>query len=356
VSRQSDDQGLEDNVFLWLVILVSVAFAWILWPFYGAILWAAVGAIVFTPLYRLLSASMGHRRTLGALATVLVVIVIVILPLALITASLVREATGIYARAQSGEIRPGAYLQQIFDTLPGWAVRLLERFGLPDLAAVQERLSAVAVRSSQFLAAQALNIGQNTFDFIVDLFVMLYLLFFLLRDGDELTRRIERAAPLHTNQQRALLDTFAGVIRATMKGTVIVALVQGALGGLIFWVLGVHAALLWAVVMAILSLLPAVGTALVWVPVAVYFLVTGAIWQGIVLIAYGIVVIGLVDNVLRPILVGKDTKMPDYVVLISTLGGIAMFGFNGFVIGPVIAAMFMAAWDIFATSQAARRP
>jgi predicted PurR-regulated permease PerM len=127
-----------------------------------------------------------------------------------------------------------------------------------------------------------------------------------------------------------------------------VALLQGALGGLIFWLLGIHAPLLWAVLMALLSLLPAVGAALIWFPVAIYLLATGAVWQGIVLIVYGVLVIGLVDNVVRPILVGQDTRMPDYVVLISTLGGIAIFGINGFVIGPVIAAMFMAVWDLFA--------
>jgi predicted PurR-regulated permease PerM len=156
---------------------------------------------------------------------------------------------------------------------------------------------------------------------------------------------------LHAHQQRELFSSFTTVIRATVKGNVVVAIVQGALGGLIFWFLGVHAAVLWAVVMAFLSLLPAVGSALVWLPVAIYFLVTGATWQGIVLIAFGVLVIGLVDNVLRPILVGKDTKIPDYVVLISTLGGMAIFGLNGFVIGPVIAAMFMAVWDIFASSR-----
>jgi predicted PurR-regulated permease PerM len=172
-----------------------------------------------------------------------------------------------------------------------------------------------------------------------------------LRDGDGLARRIRTAVPLHADQQRELFNMFTTVIRATVKGNVVMAIVQGALGGLIFWFLGVHASVLWAVVMAFLSLLPAVGSALVWVPVAIYFLVTGATWQGIVLIAYGVLVIGMVDNVLRPILVGKDTKMPDYVVLISTLGGMAIFGLNGFVIGPVIAAMFMAVWEIFATSR-----
>jgi predicted PurR-regulated permease PerM len=133
-----------------------------------------------------------------------------------------------------------------------------------------------------------------------------------------------------------------------------VAIVQGALGGLMFWFLGIQAPVLWGVVMAFLSLVPALGTGLVWAPVAVYFLVTGAVWQGIVLIAYGVLVIGLVDNVLRPVLVGKDTKMPDYVVLITTLGGMAVFGLNGFVIGPLIAAMFIASWDIAAASKATR--
>jgi predicted PurR-regulated permease PerM len=131
--------------------------------------------------------------------------------------------------------------------------------------------------------------------------------------------------------------------------------VQGALGGLIFWFLGVRAPLLWAVLMAFLSLLPAVGAALVWLPVAIYFVATGAVWQGLVLMAYGVLVIGLVDNLLRPILVGTDTKMPDYVVLISTLGGIEIFGMNGIVLGPMIAAMFIVVWDLFSASRSAQR-
>jgi predicted PurR-regulated permease PerM len=129
-----------------------------------------------------------------------------------------------------------------------------------------------------------------------------------------------------------------------------VAIAQGTLGGLAFWFLGVQGALLWAVLMAFLSLLPAVGAALIWGPVALYFLATGRIWQGLVLVFVGVFVIGLVDNILRPILVGKDTQMPDYIVLMSTIGGMALFGINGFVIGPVIAALFMAAWSLFANS------
>jgi predicted PurR-regulated permease PerM len=152
-----------------------------------------------------------------------------------------------------------------------------------------------------------------------------------------------------------LVGRFTTVIRATVKGTVVVAAVQGALGGLMFWLLGIQASLLWGAVMAILSLLPAVGAALIWVPTSLYLLATGGVWQGVALIAYGVFVISTVDNFLRPLLVGKDTRMPDYLVLVSTLGGLAVFGVNGLVIGPVIAAMFIVAWDLFRTSRLAGR-
>src|SRR4029077_3135476 len=135
------------------------------------------------------------------------------------------------------------------------------------------------------------------------------------------------------------------------KGGILVAMAQGTLGGIAFWFLGIHAALLWAVLMAFLSLIPAIGATLVWLPVAIYFLATGAAWQGIGLILYGVLVIALVENVLRTFMVGKETKLPDYVVLISTLGGIEVFGLNGFVIGPLIAAIFMVTWEIFSASR-----
>ena len=346
---------LEDRAFLWVVIGVSVAFAWILWPFFGTVLWATIAAILFAPLYRRLYASMRRRRTPAALAAVTIITVMVILPLTVVTALLVQEASGVYAKIQSGEVNVGRYFADVFSALPAWAVGLLNRFGLWSLGDVQNTLTTGLMRSSQYLAGQALTIGQNAFDFIVSLFVMLYVLFFLLRDGDELARRIRDAVPLRPEQRHALFETFAVVIRATVKGNIVVAVLQGALGGIMFWFLGIRAPVLWGALMAILSLLPAVGAALVWLPVAVYLLATGAVWQGVVLIVWGAVVIGLVDNVVRPLLVGKETRMPDYLVLISTLGGIAIFGVNGFVVGPVIAAMFIAAWSIFAASRAAAR-
>ena len=201
------------------------------------------------------------------------------------------------------------------------------------------------------MATQTLNLGQNTFEFVASLFITLYLTFFLLRDGDALGQAVWRAVPLAPQHKQLLLKKIATVIRATIKGNLLVAAIQGALGGLGFWYLDVSGALLWAVMMAFMSLVPAVGAGLVWLPVALYFLISGALWKGVALMAYGMLVIGLVDNLLRPILVGQDTRMPDYMVMIATLGGMAVFGLNGFVLGPVIAAMFLAIWQLHASSQ-----
>jgi predicted PurR-regulated permease PerM len=344
-------RDLEEKSFLLLVVAVSLAFAWILWPLSGAILWGTVLAIVFAPLYRRLLRSTRERSNIAALVTVSIILLIVILPLTVIGALVLREASGVYRKVQSGELDLKHLFRQASDALPAWASGLMNNFGLNDLGAVQERLTAELARGSQFLAAQAINIGQNTFEFIVSFFVVLYLLFFLLRDGEALTMRIREAIPLHADQRRALFSRFTTVIRATVKGNIVVAAVQGALGGVIFFLLEIQGALLWGVVMAILSLLPAIGAALIWVPVSLYFLAIGAVWQGVALMAYGVLVISTVDNFLRPLQVGKDTKMPDYLVLVSALGGIGIFGINGLVIGPVIAAMFIAAWDLFSASR-----
>ncbi|MFN3375307.1 MAG: AI-2E family transporter [Burkholderiaceae bacterium] len=339
---------LQNRTFLSLLILVTLAFGAILWPFHGAVFWAVVLAILFTPLYRRLLRRMPGKPNLAALCTLAVCLVIVIIPVIVIILTLLQEATTIYERMRSGQLNFGLYLQQIIAALPAWAANLLDRFDLTTVAQLQQKLSTVSVQIGQFIATRALSIGQNTLEFLMGFGVMLYLLFFLLRDGAGLIQRIGEATPLDTHHKRQLVSKFATVIQATVKGNIVVAASQGALGGMIFWFLGIQGPVLWGVLMAFLSLLPAVGAGLIWMPVAIYFLATGAVWQGLVLTAFGVGVIGLVDNILRPILVGKDTKMPDYVVLISTLGGMSLFGITGFVIGPAVAALFIACWDLFA--------
>ncbi len=356
LSSTARSSSFEDKSFLLLLVLVSVAFFWVLWPFFGAVFWAAVLAIIFSPVYqRLLKVTPG-KRVPAALLTLLAVVVLVILPVGVITALLVQEAGTVYQRMQSGELSVARYFQQIYDVLPAWVTGLLDRLGMSNFSLVQQRITESLTRGGQFFATQALNIGQNTFDFFVSFFVMLYLLFFLLLDGAALSARIREAVPMDAEIKRRLMARFTTVTRATVKGNIVVAALQGALGGLIFWLLDVHAPVLWGTLMAFLSLLPAVGAALVWLPVAIYFLVTGNTGNGLVLIVFGVLVIGLVDNLLRPVLVGKDTKMPDYVVLVSTVGGMALFGPNGFVIGPLVAAMFMAAWGIVARARQPDNP
>ena len=333
--------------FLLLLAAVSVAFIWILLPYYGAIFWGTVLALLFMPLNRSLMKKMHGRRNLAALTTVLIVVLIVIIPLIFITASLLQEGAGVYQRISSGEFNLGAYFEQVMGALPDSVHDILLRFGVGDIFSLREKLSSMALQGSKFLASQAVNVGQNTFEFLVGMGVMLYLLFFLLRDGGSLAQHSKKLIPLSDEHKQHLFRKFATVVRATVKGNIVVAATQGALGGIIFWLLGIQGALLWGVLMAFLSLLPAVGAAIIWAPVAIYFLVTGALWEGITLALFGVLVIGLVDNILRPLLVGKDTKIPDYVILVSTLGGLAVFGLNGFVIGPLFAALFMACWDLF---------
>jgi len=350
--QEPDRRPGSDGVALWVLVgIVTLTFGWILLPFYGTLLWSVIIAMVFAPVNARMLVWAKGRKTLASLGTLLSVIVLVMLPFALITVAIVNETSQVYQQLQSGEMNPERFFSGAFSALPDWLVALLGRFGLGDFDAIQSKLSTELSQAGKFVAGRALSLGQNTLDFLANLGIATYLSFFLIRDGEALARNARHALPLDADAKRALFAKFTTVIRATVKGNILVAAIQGALGGLAFWFLGLKGALLWAVVMAFLSMLPAFGAALVWVPVAMYFFLTGAIWQGVALVAWGTLVIGLIDNVLRPILVGKDTQMPDYVVLISTLGGMAVFGINGFVLGPLIAAMFIAVWHLHTEAQ-----
>ena len=322
--------------------VVTLALVWVLWPYAGAIFWSIVLAIVFAPLFAcMLRLARGRRRTAG-IATLLVAVLGVGIPFALLAASLLRQAAALYRDIAARRIDFGAYLQRIVDALPPWAHESVGGGGADWL---RERLSASALEASRFIAAHLLGIGLNLFSLAVSLAIMLYLLYVLLVDGDALATRIARFSPLAAAETRTLASTFATVIRATVKGGVVMAATQGTLGGFVLGFLGIEAPLFWGVVFGLLSMIPAVGAGLLWAPIALYFLVTGAIWKGIVLIVFGMVVLTAVDNVLRPFLVGRETRLPAYLVLVATLGGIATFGLNGFIVGPVIAAMFIALWN-----------
>jgi predicted PurR-regulated permease PerM len=338
-------EKLEQRSFLLLLIAVTLLFFWLLQPFFGAIFWAVAAAILFYPAQNWLVSRWGERPNINALLTLLLCTVVAVVPLTFVVMLLVDEGMSLYQRLESGSIDIGGYVERLRQAVPAIDA-LTERFNI-DLARVKSSLADGAMSASQAVASRTLTMGQNVLQVLISLAIMLYLIFFFLRDGDDLVRLLIRALPLGDARERMLFAKFAAVTRATIKGNLVVALVQGLLGGLIFWALGLSGAVLWGVVMAFTSLVPAVGPGLIWAPVAIYSLLTGDIMTGVILIAFGVLVIGLVDNVLRPILVGRDTKMPDYLVLLSTLGGLTLFGLNGFVIGPLIAALFLAFWDIF---------
>ena len=345
--------ALRRAAFLLLLALVTVAFFWIISPFFGAVFWAMVLALMFMPVHRRLCARLRGRDTLAALGTLLFCMVIVVVPMIFVVGAMVDEATSFTQRLRTGEFNPRTYFEQIQNALPGWSRDLLGRFGLFNAQDVVDKLTAAVVQGGQALTTRALAIGQNTLMLLVNLGIMLYLLFFFLRDGRDLAQTIRRAVPMQRQHTDFLLSKFATVVRATVKGTVVVALVQGVLGGVAFAFLGIHGAVLWGVVMSVLSLLPAIGAALVWAPVAIYLIATGSMIEGLGLAAWGAGVMGMVDNLLRPILVGKETKLPDYLVLLSTIGGLSIFGVNGFLIGPAIAALFVATWALFSHEEGA---
>ena len=338
--------GPERRALHLLLVAVSVALLWVLLPFYGAILWAAVIALIVTPMFNWLLPRLKGHRTLTALLTMSVASVMLILPTVAVLAALANEAANVVQDLQSGELNPALLLRGLFDALPSWVDALLARVGWSDFDVVQRKLSEVLTEGSRLIATQTLSVGQDAFSLSVSLLLTIYLAFFLVRDGARIVATVLHAIPLADSHKQALVAQFSTVLRATVKGNIVIALVQGALGGLAFWVLDVGGALLWAVLMAMLSLLPAVGASLVWGPLALWLFLSGQTGSALALVAWGAVVVGLADNLLRPLLVGRDTGMPDYLVLISTFGGIAVLGLNGFVVGPTIAAMFLAAWHI----------
>ena len=338
---------LESRFFLLMLVVVTIAFGWVLEPLWGAVFWACALSVIFYPLQQWLLLRVSARRGRMALLTLLCSVLVVVLPLLAIGASFVQEGISFYDRLQSGEVDPAKMIDAVKSAFPA-VVSTLQDFGI-NTDNLRQKLSDFAMTTSKVLASEMLAIGQNAAGLFLNIALMLYLAFFLLRDGTKLLHLLVEALPLGDEREHLLFAKFAEVTRATVKGNLVVALVQGTLGGIIFYLLDIPAPVLWGVMMTFLSLLPAIGAALVWLPVALYLYATGQWQQATVLVVYGATVIGLADNLLRPLLVGRDTKLPDYVVLFSTIGGISLFGINGFVLGPLVAALFMVFWQIFMT-------
>lgn len=340
------DGALEKGGFLLFLALVTLALLVVVLPFLQPILWAVLGAIMFQPLFRWFLARSPARENLAAAATLIVIAVAVVLPAIFIGSAVVEEAAGLVLAFQEGRINVSDWFEQVQGALPEGIRASMERSGWGDLAEVQARAQEFLQASLGLIAAEALAIGGSVFGYVLAFGVALYVSYFMLRDGRRIAEAVLGALPFERAIADRLAERFLGIVRATIKGSVVVGLVQGALGAITFWIVGVPSVFLLGVIMAIASFLPAVGPAIVWVPVAIYLLATGAIWQGIVVIVSGVALVGLVDNLLRPMLVGRDTGIPDWLILVTTLGGIAFLGLSGIVVGPLVAGLFLASWSI----------
>ncbi len=334
----------EHTGFLLFLALVTLGVTIIVLPFAAPLLWATLAAIMFQPLHQWILAKWpgAHNRAAGA--TMLVITFAVLLPAFWVGTKVVEEAASVFQAFQNGEIDVAAWFAQIFAALPRQIQETLAGYGLGNFDLVQVRMQELATESAGLIARQAVAIGGGALSWFLAFGVGLYVTFFLLRDGTKTGKAIVRALPVNKQIATRLAERFLAIVRATIKGTGIVALIQGMLGAVTFWIVGMPSIALFGVLMGIFALLPAVGTGIVWGPVAIYLLATGAIWEGILVIISGVAIIGMVDNALRPILVGRDTGIPDWIILVTTLGGIASLGIAGVVVGPLLAGLFLAGW------------
>jgi predicted PurR-regulated permease PerM len=348
ISDLGDREKLHRVFILILAVVVSIVFFYMIRGFIVTVLMAAIVSGLAFPLYRSLLRRVRGNAAVAALLTLLTLLVVVVLPLVAFMGIVATEAVSI-----SQSVTP--WVRDHLDE-PVEISRLLER--VPYAAQIQEqvkgysaqiieKLGELAGRVSSFLVNSLSAATKGTVGFLFQLFVMIYAMYFFLVGGRGALDKAMVYVPLPESDKELLLDKFVSVARATLKGTFVVGLVQGGLAGLAFAVVGIQGAAFWGTVMVVLSVIPGIGTALIWVPAVVYLFAVGKTASAIGLAVWCAVVVGTVDNFLRPKLVGADTKMPDLLILLSTFGGLSMFGAVGLVLGPIIAALFIAVWQIY---------
>lgn len=337
---------MQQSSFLLILAAVSLMMVVISWPFASSLLWATLAAILFQPLYQRALISVRGRRNLAAGLTLFVIFFAVLVPALYLGTMVAEEAVALIGNLQANPINLAVEYQKIYTMLPRPLQQVIEDNGWNNLSAAQARVEELLSESSGLIASSAMSIGGGALSFVLSFLLGLYVMFFLLRDGQRIGRIILKTIPIERSIADRLADRFLRIVRATIKGTGVVGLVQGTSGGLMLAVVGVPSPFLLGVLMIILAIIPILGTALVWVPAGIWLLATGQIWQGLFVLIFGFVVISSIDNVLRPILVGRDTGIPDWIILVTTLGGISLAGFSGIVLGPLVGGLFLACWSI----------
>ena len=323
---------------------ITVALFMIIQPFWKPIFWPVVFTIMFWPLRTRWAGTMKGGATAATIAILLVILFFILIPMIVIIGLIADGAASVVVTIQEGEFQPMSLLQALPERFPALADRLAT-LGV-EMAALQDYLQSALVTLGEFALEQLVNIGQGASVFGFQLFIFLYLAFAFLRAGDRIYAAVFNAIPMQRAHKEVFFKSFANMSAATIKGTVVVGIIQGALGAAAFWFLDIPGPVFWGAMMALLSVIPPFGAGFVWAPTAIYLAFSGSPVAGVGLFLWGAIVISMSDNLIRPIVVGRATSMPDYMVLLSTLGGLASFGLTGLVLGPVVAALFLAGWQV----------
>lgn len=330
-------------LFFLLAVITSLAF-FVFKPFLIAVLIAIVLTVILQKPYNFFLRITGKRKNLSALATSLLGVLIFVSVIVFIVGLVANEVTNLYQASISGQDygnKISLFLEKTQNA------KLFNSLQLGNVLS-PENVTKAASKAGQWALLVIQSVYQGTVHFIFLAFVIFFTLYYLLMEGKKVMKRVMYLSPLKNKHERILIKKFVSISRATIKGTLIVGSVQGLLGGVLFAVVGIPSAGVWGIVMAALSLIPMLGSSIVWFPAGLILLLIGDTWQGIVVFVVGFGLISIIDNFLRPKLVGKDTQMHPLVVFFSTLGGISLFGIVGFIIGPIIAALFLSLWDIYA--------
>jgi predicted PurR-regulated permease PerM len=338
-----DPKKVQSILFICLLGLVTLAFLYLLKPFFVPLFWAAVIAGIFKPLYdRLLVKLKGPN--LSASLMICLIAVIILLPAGFTVRLLVTESMQIY---NSISTDTGAIEQKVRNTVSAVTNHpYMKQFDVDDQFII-EKFRQAARNIANYIFVNLTGFTQNTLVFLIQFGVMIYALYFFFRDGDRILRQAIRMCFLESGRGKVLYEKFVATARATLRVTMLLGGLQGISGGIIFYITGIDGAMIWGLLMVVMAILPGIGCAIIWAPAGVIMLLSGHLWEGIAILTFGTLVISLGDNLLRPMLIGSDVEMHPLLIFLSTLGGLVVLGLSGFVMGPIIASLFLAIWDMY---------
>ncbi len=343
-----------EHIFLIFILFLTLLSFYLLYqillPFLSSIIWAILLAMVFYPIFQKLQRILKKREVLSALIMTLLVFIVIVLPFTLLLVSLASEVVDVYHRAEE-MIRTGqlqAYLERAKEIpiLRWFLAKLSEHIDFSQLDPLPLILKNFK-QISNFIFTQTTNLLKGFSTFIAGFFFTLLSLYYLFKDGRHLFGRLKEIIPLPSKERDLLIQRFKDMIYATIYGGILIAVIQGLLGGLSFWALGLPSPIFWGTAMALLSFIPIGGTALIWGPASILLLIGGGILKGLILLGLGVFVISMVDNLLRPFFISTRTKIHPLLLFFAVLGGVQAFGLIGLVAGPLVATLFLTLIEIY---------